>query len=156
MDSLVPGLPGCHFWILSLSATSWAISNFLGHVWFVFGVGFEKWQQLHPTLSTWDQTDSICNLKKYWISEKQNNLSGVCRLWHIIDPWIQMTPGLLACCIYVSVSVNCYYLVSVPEKIIVGPHGVPDPPSLAQMTFTQCTSMSELKFDSEAPPGGQI
>ena len=25
------------------------------------------------------------------------------------------------------------------EKIIVGPHGVPDPPSLAQMTFTQCT-----------------
>ena len=40
------------------------------------------------------------------------------------------------------------------EKIIVGPHEVPDPPSLAQMTFTQCTSMSELKFDSEAPPGG--
>ena len=37
------------------------------------------------------------------------------------------------------------------EKIIVGPHGVPDPPSLAQMTFTQCTSMSELKFDSGAP-----
>ena len=36
------------------------------------------------------------------------------------------------------------------EKIIVGPHGVPDPPSLAQMTFTQCTSMSELKFDSVA------
>ena len=42
------------------------------------------------------------------------------------------------------------------EKIIVGPHGVPDPPSLAQMTFTQCTNMSELKFDSGAPPGGQI
>ena len=42
------------------------------------------------------------------------------------------------------------------EKIIVGPHGVPDPPSLAQMTFTQCTSMSELKIDSVAPPGGQI
>ena len=42
------------------------------------------------------------------------------------------------------------------EKNIVGPHGVPDPPSLAQMTFTQCTSMSELKFDSGAPPGGQI
>ena len=42
------------------------------------------------------------------------------------------------------------------EKIIVGPHGVPNPPSLAQMTFTQCTSMSELKFDSVAPPGGQI
>ena len=39
------------------------------------------------------------------------------------------------------------------EKIIVGPHEVPDPPSLAQMTFT---SMSELKFDSGAPPGGQI
>ena len=38
----------------------------------------------------------------------------------------------------------------------MGPHGVPDPPSLAQMTFTQCTSMSELKFDSVAPPGGQI
>ena len=36
-------------------------------------------------------------------------------------------------------SVNCYYLISVSEKIIVGPHGVPDPPSLAQMTFTQCT-----------------
>ena len=42
------------------------------------------------------------------------------------------------------------------EKIIVGPHGVPDPPSLAQMTFTLCTSMSELKFYSGAPPGGQI
>ena len=42
------------------------------------------------------------------------------------------------------------------EKIIVGPHGVPDPPYLAQMTFTQYTSMSELKFDSVAPPGGQI
>ena len=42
------------------------------------------------------------------------------------------------------------------ENIIVGSHGVPDPPSLAQMTFTQCTSMPELKFDSGAPPGGQI
>ena len=42
------------------------------------------------------------------------------------------------------------------EKIIVGPYGVPDPPSLAQMTFTQCTSMSELKIDPGAPPGGQI
>ena len=42
------------------------------------------------------------------------------------------------------------------KKIIVGSHGVPDPPSLAQMTFTQCTSMPELKFDSGAPPGGQI
>ena len=42
------------------------------------------------------------------------------------------------------------------EKIITGPHWVPDPPSLAQMTFTQCTSMSELKIDSGAPPGGQI
>ena len=42
------------------------------------------------------------------------------------------------------------------EKIIAGPHWVPDPPSLAQMTFTQCTSMSELKIDSGAPPGGQI
>ena len=41
----------------------------------------------------------------------------------------------------------------VSEKIIVGPHGVPDPPSLAQMTFTQYTSMSELKFDSVAPSG---
>ena len=29
-------------------------------------------------------------------------------------------------------------------------------PSLAQMTFTQCASMSDLKFDSVAPPGGQI
>ena len=42
------------------------------------------------------------------------------------------------------------------EKNIVGPHGFPDPPSLAQMTFTQCTSMSELKIDPGAPPGGQI
>ena len=55
--------------------------------------------------------------------------------------------------VYVLVSVNCYYLVSVCENIIVGTHGVPDPPSLGQMTFT---SMSELKFDSGAPPGGQI
>ena len=42
------------------------------------------------------------------------------------------------------------------KQNIVGSHGVPDPPSLAQMTFTQCTSMSELKIDSVAPPGGQI
>ena len=42
------------------------------------------------------------------------------------------------------------------EKIIVGLHGVVDPPSLAQMTFTQYTSMSEPKFDSVVPPGGQI
>ena len=42
------------------------------------------------------------------------------------------------------------------EKITAGPHWVPDPLSLAQMTFTQCTSMSELKIDSGAPPGGQI
>ena len=35
----------------------------------------------------------------------------------------------------------------VSENMIVGPHEVPDPPSLAQMTFT---SMSELKFDSVA------
>ena len=47
-------------------------------------------------------------------------------------------------------------VVSVDEQIIVGPDGVPDPPFLAQMTFTRCTSMSELKFDSGAPPGGQI
>ena len=42
------------------------------------------------------------------------------------------------------------------EKNIAGPHGVPGPPSLAQMTFTQCTSMSELEIDPGAPPGGQI
>ena len=42
------------------------------------------------------------------------------------------------------------------EKIIVGPHGVPDPPSLAQMTFTQFTSISEPKIDPGARPGGQI
>ena len=42
------------------------------------------------------------------------------------------------------------------EKIIVGPHGVPDSPSLAQMTFTQCTSMSELKFDSGSFFGQKI
>ena len=42
------------------------------------------------------------------------------------------------------------------EKIIVGPHGVPDPPSLAQMTFTQCTSMSELLFHHRATSAGQI
>ena len=42
------------------------------------------------------------------------------------------------------------------EKIIAGPHWVPDPPSLAQMTFIQCTSMSELEIDPGAPPGGQI
>ena len=44
------------------------------------------------------------------------------------------------------------------EKNIVGPHGGPDPLSLAQMTSTQFTSMSELKIDPGAPPapGGQI
>ena len=35
------------------------------------------------------------------------------------------------------------------EQIIVGPHGVPDPPSLAQMTFTQCSSMYDLEFDGQ-------
>ena len=39
--------------------------------------------------------------------------------------------------------------VSVCEQIIVGPHGVPDPPSLAQMTFTQCSSMYDLEFDGQ-------
>ena len=42
------------------------------------------------------------------------------------------------------------------KKNYCGCPWVPDPPSLAQMTFTQCTSMSELKFDSGAPSGGQI
>ena len=40
-------------------------------------------------------------------------------------------------------SVNCYYLVSVSEKIIVGPHGILDPPSLAQIT-------SEMKKAADA------
>ena len=30
------------------------------------------------------------------------------------------------------------------QKIIAGPYGVPDPPSLAQMTFTQCTVLACL------------
>ena len=55
---------------------------------------------------------------------------------------------------------NCHLIVitwfQCVKKIIVGPHGVPDPPSLAQMTFIQCTSMSELEIDPGAPPGGQI
>merc|ERR1712016_444090 len=42
------------------------------------------------------------------------------------------------------------------KKIISQPWVVQESPSLAQMTFTQCTSMSDLKFDSVAPPGGQI
>ena len=42
------------------------------------------------------------------------------------------------------------------EKNIVGPHEDPDPPSLAQISFSQCTSMSELKIDPGATPGGQI
>ena len=52
---------------------------------------------------------------------------------------------------------KCHRLVNFfLKKNIVGPHGVQDPPSLAQMTFTQCTSMSELEIDPGAPPGGQI
>ena len=42
------------------------------------------------------------------------------------------------------------------KKLISQPWVVQESPSLAQMTFTQCTSMSDLKFDSVAPPGGQI
>ena len=42
------------------------------------------------------------------------------------------------------------------KKIISQLWVVQEAPSLAQMTFTQCTSMSEFKFDSVAPPGGQI
>ena len=42
------------------------------------------------------------------------------------------------------------------KKLISQPWVVQESPSLAQMTFTQCASMSDLKFDSVAPPGGQI
>ena len=52
--------------------------------------------------------------------------------------------------------IKCHWWIFFLKKIIVGPHGVPDPPSLAQMTFTQCTSMSELKIAPGAPPDGQI
>ena len=38
------------------------------------------------------------------------HLSAVCRLWHIIDPWIQMTPGLLACCTYQIYSIEIDHL----------------------------------------------
>ena len=36
--------------------------------------------------------------------------------------------------LYVQVPVNCYYLVSVGEKNIVGPHGVTDP-HMAELTY---------------------
>ena len=42
------------------------------------------------------------------------------------------------------------------KKLISQPWVVQKSPSLAQMTFIQCTSMSEHKFDSVAPPGCQI
>ena len=42
------------------------------------------------------------------------------------------------------------------KKLISQPWVVQESPSLAQMTFTQCASMADLKFDSVAPPGGQI
>ena len=42
------------------------------------------------------------------------------------------------------------------EKII-SPHTGPQiPPTLAQITLTHSTSMSELLADHNAPPGGQI
>ena len=64
--------------------------------------------------------------------------------------WIKVDSWQVIICLGVS---YCCNLVSMCEQIIVGPHGVPHPPSLAQMTFT---SMSELKFDSAALPGDQI
>ena len=42
------------------------------------------------------------------------------------------------------------------EKINFSALGGPGVTIFALMTFTQCTSMSDLKFDSVAPPGGQI
>ena len=57
---------------------------------------------------------------------------------------------IIVCCMtVVSSSVTEFRLADFfSEKIIVGPHEVPDPPPLAQMAFTQCTSMSEHKLDS--------
>ena len=56
----------------------------------------------------------------------------------------------ISSCTFRSRCVLIVSVVSVDEQIIVGPDGVPDPPFLAQMTFTQCPSMPELIFDSGA------
>ena len=83
-------------------------------------------------------------------------LVGQC-LWQIIQekPEVETCLASMWFCIWLSL-IGFRLVDYFSEKIIVGPHEVPDPPSLAQMTFTQCTSMSELKIDPGAPPGGQI
>ena len=56
-------------------------------------------------------------------------------------------PWRCALCSRLGLSVIGFRLVDLfSEKKYCGSPWVPDPPSLAQMTFTLCTSMSELKF----------
>ena len=43
-----------------------------------------------------------------------------------------------------------------PKKLISPDMGPQIPPTLAQITLTHSTSMSELAADHIAPPGGQI
>ena len=110
---------------------------------------WKGWIQLGTSTS---EITLVLQGRSCWTLVEKPQFYNVAERWKYYSKIIFFLFSLL----YVSLSFNCYYLVSMCEKIIVGPHGVPDPPSLAQMTFTQCTSMSELKIDPGAPPGGQI
>ena len=58
--------------------------------------------------------------------------------------------------IYVWVNSRSNMPMFCPKKLI-SPHTGPQiPPTLAQITLTHSTSMSELLADHIAPPGGQI
>ena len=87
-------------------------------------------------------------------------------LWGRQAVWARASPGIdnIYLCLCILRHIYTYVLVknrlNMPmfflKKIISQPWVVQESPSLAQMTFTQCASMSHLKFDSVAPPDGQI
>ena len=62
-------------------------------------------------------------------------VSGIC-------PWL--IPWRVRDQVHLWLTVTGFRLMVFFDKIIVGHHGVPHPPSLTQMAFIKCTSMSEL------------
>ena len=72
--------------------------------------------------------------------------------------WVFAALAALYLTLYVYVSVhNQLYMVMFCLKKLISPHtGLQIPPTLAQITLTHSTSMSELLADHIAPPGGQI
>ena len=123
-----------------------------------------------PGLMAVSWATRLCVRRSWMFSSLKSRRSsrGCPRLWAkkkrngIFRPWIKRYICLPCCFLFslLSVYVWVHNRSNMPmfclKKLISQPWVVQESPSLAQMTFTQCTSMSELKFDSVAPPGGQI